>query len=143
MILRTVGFDVHLHKDYFKDDEDDNVWIPDVRARGWVILSSGKRTAKGALNVRAVLDSKAQVVMSSDNNTLPEFWGAAFITGRIRIGELLDQNPGPVYIQMSQHSRDHVNVRKQHITHPQQRAGASPYKSAVPHQLKFADFVKF
>jgi len=143
-VLRTVGFDVHVHKHYFKDDEEDAVWIPNVKARGWVVLSSDKRIARDPLNIRAVLDSKAQVVMSSDNNTLPEFWGAAFIAGRIRVNELLDRNPGPVYIQMSQHSRDHVKLIKQHLTHPPSATAPTKTVSDSPKQptLSFTDFIK-
>jgi hypothetical protein len=125
-ILRKVGFEIRVHKDFFKDDEDDDVWIPDVKARGWVILSSDKRIARDPLNVQAVLTSKAQVVMSSDNNTLPEFWGAAFITGRMKINDLLDRNPGPAYIKMSQHCASHVQLVKQELTHPRPVASVEP-----------------
>jgi hypothetical protein len=105
-----VGFDVRVHGKLFNHDEDDHVWIPDVAARGWVIFSSDKRISKDPINVRSVRESKAQVVMSSDNNTLPELWGAAFITGRLKLEELLERNPGPVFIQVSGHPKDHVKL---------------------------------
>jgi hypothetical protein len=63
---------VHAHKELFKDDEDDNIWIPNIAARGWVIFTSDERISRDPVNIRAVLDSKAQVIMTSDNNKLPE-----------------------------------------------------------------------
>jgi hypothetical protein len=89
-VLGGVGFDVRVYRAIFDDDEDDHIWIPDVASRGWVIFTSDKRISKDPINVQAVRKSKAQVVMSSDNNTLPEFWGAAFIVGRMKLSELLD-----------------------------------------------------
>jgi len=117
-MLRAVGFKVYVHSEYFKDDTDDDVWIPSVQGRGWIIFSSDKRIAKDPLNIRAVLDSKAQVIMTSNNNALPEFWGAAFIIGRMRIARLLENNPGPVFIQIGEHAHEHVQVVKQKLTHP-------------------------
>jgi hypothetical protein len=141
-ILRKVGFDVRVHKEcnWLNSDTDDDVWIPDVTGRGWVILSSDKRISKDPVNIRAVLESKAQVVTSSDNNILPEFWGAAFIVGRIRIQELLDQNPGPVFIQMSHCTGDHVKVVKQHITHPPSQASLVIAKKKSKPDFTFIKF---
>jgi hypothetical protein len=144
----TTGFDVHAHKELFKDDEDDHIWIPDIAARGWVIFTSDERISRDPVNVRAVLDSKAQVIMTSDNNKLPEMWGAAFTVGRIRLKELLDGNPGPVYIQLTSTARDHVRQTKQHITHPSfasQTGGVS--RRAVDRRVAsnpyFENFIKF
>jgi PIN like domain len=133
-MLRAVGFQVYVHKEYFKDDTDDDIWIPSVQGRGWVIFSNDKRIARDPINVRAVLHSKAQVIMTSNNNTLPEFWGAAFIVGRMRISDLLVSNPRPVFIQIGEHARDHVQLVKQHLTHPgkpdeQEAISASDYES--------------
>jgi hypothetical protein len=122
-LLERVGFDVKVHGKWFKDDEDDHIWIPEVASKGWVIFSSDKRIARDPLNIRSVVDSKAQVIMSSDNNTLPEFWGAAFITGRMKLHELLENNPGPVYIQISGHAKDHVKLVKLHRTHADEEQG--------------------
>jgi hypothetical protein len=138
---------VHAHKELFKDDEDDHIWIPDIAARGWVILTSDERISRDPVNVRAVLDSKAQVVMTSDNNKLPEMWGAAFTVGRKRLHELLDGNPGPVYIQLTSTARDHVRQTKQHITHPSfssQTEGSSrrEIRSIVANPY-FENFIKF
>lgn len=120
--LRTVGFQVVAHKEcgWLNSDADDDFWIPEVTSRGWIILSSDKRISLDPVNVRSVVTSKAQVIVTSDNSILPEFWGSAFVVGRIRIRELLQANPGPVFIKISHCSGDHVKLTRVRITHPSQ-----------------------
>ena len=70
--LRRLGFEVEIHKDHFKQEEDDHNWIPPVVGRGWIILSGDKRLSKDAENLAAVKSSKAQVLLVSDTNSVPE-----------------------------------------------------------------------
>jgi hypothetical protein len=114
-LLERMGFEVELHNTYFVHDEDDDKWIPDVSARNWVILSGDKRLAVEPLNVEAVRASKAQVLLVSDTRCLPEQWAASIIVGRYRIQELLDKHPGPVFIKIARHAKEHVQPHKQHI----------------------------
>lgn len=79
-------------------------------------LTSDKRIAKDPINVKAVIDSKAQVVICRDNSMLPEFWGAAFVMGQGKIQELLDRNAGPIFIQITNHCGEHVRIVKEHFT---------------------------
>ncbi|MFS8085773.1 MAG: hypothetical protein ACMG6H_09100 [Acidobacteriota bacterium] len=37
--LIEIGAHVELHHKYYKDDEDDKVWLPDVCQKEWVIIS--------------------------------------------------------------------------------------------------------
>jgi hypothetical protein len=139
---------VHAHKELFKDDEDDNIWIPNIAARGWVIFTSDERISRDPVNIRAVLDSKAQVIMTSDNNKLPEMWGAAFTVGYIKLSEILDGNPGPVYIKLTSTARDHVRQTKQHITHPSSpsptgSAPSGPVGGGLIVNPYFQNFIKF
>jgi hypothetical protein len=114
-LLERMGFEVELHNTYFVHDEDDDKWIPDVSARNWVILSGDKRLAVEPLNVEAVRASKAQVLLVSDTRCLPEQWAASIIVGRYRIQELLDKHPGPVFIKIARHAKEHIQPHKQHI----------------------------
>ena len=136
-MLRRLGIDARGHKEFFKDDEDDHVWIPAIAARGWTIFTSDGRIAKDPLNVRAVLQSKAQVVMTSDNNRLPEVWGAALVVGRVHLCRLLDSNPGPVFIQISSATGGHIRQTKREITHPS--TTSAPRKPA-PHPFAHIKF---
>lgn len=115
-ILVKMGFEVEIHKDYFVEDLEDDKWIPEVASRKWVILSGDKRLAVEPLNKKAVCDSKSQVLLVTDSNSLPEQWAASIIVGRYRIQELLDKHPGPSFIKIGKQARDHVQVVKEHIT---------------------------
>lgn len=110
-----MGFEVELHNNHFVHDEDDDKWIPQVAARQWVILSGDKRLAVEPSNKEAVRDSKAQVVLVADTNSIPEQWAAAIIVGRFRLHELLDRNPGPVFIKIARQAREHVTLFKEHL----------------------------
>lgn len=37
--LKDKGVHVERHRDHYLDDEDDSVWLPEVCARGWIIIS--------------------------------------------------------------------------------------------------------
>ncbi len=110
-----MGFEVELHNNYFVHDEDDDRWIPEVAARQWVIPSGDKRLSVEPLNKEAVKQSKAQVLLVTDTNSLPEQWAASIIVGRFRIQELLDRNPGPVFIKIGRQAKDHVAIFKEHL----------------------------
>jgi hypothetical protein len=42
-ILRKAGVRVEIHDDHFKRDEDDQVWLVEVSARAWVVLTKDQR----------------------------------------------------------------------------------------------------
>lgn len=37
--LQAKGAQVETHRDYYEDDEADEVWLPEVAAKGWIIIS--------------------------------------------------------------------------------------------------------
>jgi hypothetical protein len=111
-MLERMGFEVELHNRYFVPDAEDDIWIPEVAARQWVILTADKRLSVEPLNKEAVRSSNAQVLLVSDGKSLPEQWAACLIVGRLKIEQLLDRNPGPVFIMISKHAGDHVNVSR-------------------------------
>jgi PIN like domain len=40
--LKAKGAHVEVHRDYYKPDEDDQIWLPEVAAKGWVIISQNQ-----------------------------------------------------------------------------------------------------
>ena len=125
-----MGFEIEIHKDYFVHDEDDDKWIPVVSARNWVILSGDKRLSMQAINIEAIRSSRAQVLLVTDTNSLPEQWAASIIVGRSRIQELLDRNPGPVFIKIGKQAKDHVEVGRNRVFR-QETAETSPEPTMI------------
>jgi hypothetical protein len=37
--LQAIQARVEIHRDYYTEDEDDQVWLPEIAAKGWVIIS--------------------------------------------------------------------------------------------------------
>jgi hypothetical protein len=40
--LEAKGARVEMHRDYYEADEDDQVWLPEVAAKEWVIISQNQ-----------------------------------------------------------------------------------------------------
>lgn len=43
--LKAKGARVERHCDYYKPDEDDQVWLPDVASKEWVVISQARETS--------------------------------------------------------------------------------------------------
>jgi hypothetical protein len=131
-ILERMGFEVERHKNHFIHDEYDDKWIPPVTSRQWVILSGDKLLSRDAVNIEAVRSSKAQVIMMTDTNSLPEQWAASIIVGRHRLQELLDKHPGPVFIKVGKQAKDHVQVVRAESLERRSESPATPASAGVP-----------
>lgn len=60
--LRAEGLHIELHRDHFKPNEDDTIWIPETAKRGGVAVTNDKNTkAKGA-EVLAIVRSNARML---------------------------------------------------------------------------------
>jgi hypothetical protein len=60
--LRARGLTVHVHHDHFRDNEKDEVWISEVAARDWVILSVDRDILKVPIELAAVMLSGARLL---------------------------------------------------------------------------------
>ena len=40
--LKAKGACVERHRDYYKDDEDDQIWLPEVASKQWVVISQNQ-----------------------------------------------------------------------------------------------------
>ncbi len=58
-ILRDAKLTVHAHRDHFPPDAPDTVWLPEVAARGWIILTRDKNIIRTPLERDAVFRSGA------------------------------------------------------------------------------------
>ena len=52
--LRAVGADIRRHRDEFRDDEADTVWLPEVGRRGWFVLTRDARIRYNPLEIQAL-----------------------------------------------------------------------------------------
>src|SRR5262249_48808690 len=68
--LQAKGAHVEVHRDHYKADEDDQIWLPEVASKGWVIISQNQfnelereaiRNAGGRAFLIVHADMKGQV----------------------------------------------------------------------------------
>ena len=70
---------IKRHRDHFNSDEDDDVWIRGVAVKGWVTISADQKIESDHMD--AICDSRAQVILLTDNNSGYAQWAAAVISG--------------------------------------------------------------
>ena len=89
---------IERHRDHFKPDEDDDVWIPSVAAKGWVTISADKNIDSDHLGV--IWGSGAQVILLANNNSGYAQWAAAVISGITSIQRRLVTMGRPLIIRL-------------------------------------------
>ncbi len=77
--LRAAGADVRVHDDFFSQDALDEVWIPDVAGRGWVILTKDKNIRRRHGEREAALLSEARIFTLSSGNLRGSEMAARFV----------------------------------------------------------------
>lgn len=91
--LREAGLQVEIHDDHFAQDVADAVWLPEVAARGWVVLTADQNLRYNRLEREALLASGARVFVIVGRTTHQQK-AEAVIRGRHRIERLLQSRRG-------------------------------------------------
>lgn len=110
-MLRGISAPFERHSVYFKDDEDDPVWIPVVAGKGWVIVSGDKGIESNGVNRQSVIDSQAKVFVLADTHSKGAEWAASLVLAHKRIVRTAMQNNGPFYCTVEKGSDSHVGDR--------------------------------
>lgn len=66
--LRELGCSVIPHRDMFKHDEDDDVWIEEVSKKGYIIITNDKKIRTRALEIKSVIIHKARMLCLTNGN---------------------------------------------------------------------------
>jgi hypothetical protein len=93
--LERAGIRVHRHDDHFAVDANDDEWLPEVGARGWVVLSFDKRILVNELERDAVFLSRGRLILLTGANASAAQLAANFIHTYPRIEQFLHANPAP------------------------------------------------
>lgn len=91
--LREKGLHVEIHDEHFAQDVADADWLPEVAARGWVILTADQNLRYNRLERDALLASRARVFVIVGKTTHQQR-AEAVIRGRRRIERLLRSRGG-------------------------------------------------
>lgn len=93
--LRTAGADVRIHDDHFAQVAPDVDWIPEVTARGWVILTKDKNIRRAAGERETVLTSGARIVTLCSGNMRGVEMAALFVGAVADMEQLAASHPPP------------------------------------------------
>src|SRR6266511_4327650 len=69
-MLRDAGAKVEFHDDHFAQDATDADWLPEVGAKGWVVLTKDKRIRFRALEREALMAAKVGVFVLASSKGL-------------------------------------------------------------------------
>ena len=93
--LVDAGLTVEIHDDHFDRDADDRVWLRDIGARGWVILTKDQRLRYRPLELAALRSSRARVFILVAGNLRGSEIAAVFLKALPRIYKILASRSGP------------------------------------------------
>jgi hypothetical protein len=133
-MLRSVGLQVKCHRDYFQPEEEDHIWIPQCAANGWIIITSDKGIENDPVNRQAVLESKARVFIMDDNNSRAGCWAAAIIVSRTRIFQIVFDNDGPFFMDVSRETSMLVKT----LRRPCLKPGADDGATMIIHEAEIS-----
>ncbi|MGL4552324.1 MAG: hypothetical protein ACRC33_14185 [Gemmataceae bacterium] len=93
--LRDAGATVELHDDHFAQTTKDSEWIPDVTARGWVILTKDKNIRRPRGEREDVLAAAAKVFTLTGGSMSGEEMARTFIGHLVEIERIAGSQSPP------------------------------------------------
>lgn len=102
--LVRAGVLVEIHDDHFKRDEQDHVWLAEVSARSWVVLTKDKRLRYRPLEISVLRESGARVFILIAGNLRGSEIAATFEAALPLIRQILATHSGPFIARVSKHA---------------------------------------
>jgi hypothetical protein len=96
--LRSAGFDVRVHDDFYQQTERDPLIFYECGVRGWVVVTSDIGFMKAFPHMAAVALGNTTVIAFANNNYKSEIRGNAFIAARKKIEAALKDHKGRNFI---------------------------------------------
>jgi predicted nuclease of predicted toxin-antitoxin system len=93
--LRAAGVTVEIHNDHFPQDARDEIWLPEVGKRGWVVLTKDDRIRYRSAEFAAVIDAHVALFALASGNLNGEEMAQAFVAALPRMHRLLAKHRPP------------------------------------------------
>lgn len=90
--LQALGARVEIHRDYYVDDENDQVWLPEVAAKGWVIISQDQFNE---LERQAIRNAGGRAFLIVEGSMTGEEQAAIVVGAMRRMLRILKAVPAP------------------------------------------------
>jgi hypothetical protein len=99
--LQQRGRVVHMHRQVFPDGTPDRIWIPDVAARGWIIITRDRRLQNRHIEWMAFLRAKARVLWFKGDRASGSDITDAFFSALSAVDELTSRLPPPFIVKIT------------------------------------------
>jgi hypothetical protein len=93
--LQAAGLTVERHHDHFAPTAEDKDWLPVVAENGWVVLTGDQHILRRPLEVAAIRQSKALVLVLVGNHSPATELAANFVNTLPKIHEALGAMKAP------------------------------------------------
>ena len=105
LALREAGAVVEMHRDHFAPETPDTEWLPEVSARGWVVLTKDKAIGKNPLEVQAIARSNARVFTLVSGNLNTSNMVALFVAVLPKLEKMVIGNQAPFIAKVYRNHR--------------------------------------
>ncbi len=99
--LRTAGALAEIHDDHFAPDTPDTVWLAEVGARGWVVLTKDSRIRRHPLELQALLAANVAAFMLTATELTGADMGSLLVTTLPRLTTLVRSRARPFIATIS------------------------------------------
>jgi hypothetical protein len=90
--LKKIGARIELHRDHFKDNEADQVWLPVVAQKGWVIISQDQFNE---LERKAIRNAGGRAFLVVAGSASGEMQAVMITSAMKRMLRILNSTPAP------------------------------------------------
>jgi hypothetical protein len=94
--LRDAGYDVEILDDHYDDETKDTDWIPEVAARGWIILTKDKGIRRRHVEREALKAANAYYFCLGSGNWRGEQQAEIVLKHAARMEQLAQTYPAPI-----------------------------------------------
>jgi hypothetical protein len=120
MPLRAAGLRIEIHDDHFRPEVEDQVWLSEVGARGWVAITKDERIRYRAIEREALVEAGARAFVLTGRDIPAADLGAMFVRALPRVWRFLRKHPAPFIARIGRSGRVEMIVsaeRRRRPTH--------------------------
>jgi hypothetical protein len=101
--LGQAGIEVRYHDDCFPEDAKDEVWLPEVGQKGWIVITKDKNIRRTPIELEATIAAKVRLfVLAGAGNKTGAQTAELIIEQRSRIERTARKTPPPFIAGVTQ-----------------------------------------
>jgi hypothetical protein len=93
--LRAAGYVCQLHDDHFEQQTEDSVWLSNVAAKRWIVLTKDERIRYRPLELQALRSAKLRAFIVICGNVRGSETAAILLRAMPKILRAIATHPGP------------------------------------------------